>query len=143
MAKSSNGLVAPASSKPVKLIRTSLHLFGVHRTAGGFAYPWLARRLERRALIWDRFCFSSGEAIRQEGRAGRCGASAKRHDEPGVRRTETRKGRARLPQFLRLSSRPYAGTAFAESLDLEPNRLRQNGSKYAPDALAIAHRTAA
>ena len=51
----------------------------------------LSGRIEPRTLKWNQFCFSGGEAIRQERRAGRCGSSAERLDEPGVRRQETRR----------------------------------------------------
>jgi len=76
----------------------------------------------------ESFCFSSGETIHAEGGAARCGTSGKPADKAGVRRTETRRAGPVWPNSSGLWLDRMPDTAFAKSLDLEPNRLRQNAS---------------
>jgi hypothetical protein len=77
---------------------------------------------------WKQFCFSDGEAIREEGGAGRIGIRPSPSDKAGVRQRETLTGRVNSGQILRPLSRPYPDTTFAKALDLDPNSLRQNDS---------------
>ena len=73
------------------------------------------------------FCFSFGEAIQQEGREGRCGASVERPDAMGARQTETRRAGPVWAKSFGLWLVRAASPAFAADLDLVPNRHRQNG----------------
>jgi hypothetical protein len=47
--------------------------------------------LDHDVVIWKQFCFSGGEAIRQEKREVRTGGTGERFDEAGARRPETRR----------------------------------------------------
>jgi hypothetical protein len=70
----------------------------------------------------NQFCFSGGEAIRQERREVDVAHRPKRLDEPGARRPETRRaGRFRAKSFgLRLGRTP--GTTAPKPLTLAQNR---------------------
>jgi hypothetical protein len=77
---------------------------------------------------WKQFCFTDGEAIREEGGAGRIGIRPSPPDKAGARQRETlRAGRIRAKSFG-LRTWPYHRYDRAEALDLDPNSLRQNDS---------------
>ncbi|WP_011580655.1 MULTISPECIES: hypothetical protein [Chelativorans] len=76
----------------------------------------------------NQFCFSSGAAIHEEDGAARCGTSGKPADKVGARRPETQRAAPVWPNSSGLWLDRMPDTAFAKSLDLEPNQLRQNGS---------------
>jgi hypothetical protein len=77
---------------------------------------------------WKQFCFSDGEAIREEDGAGRTGGTAKSVRQSGRPPAGNPSGRVNSGQILRPLSRPYPDTTFAKALDLGPNSLRQNDS---------------
>jgi hypothetical protein len=93
-------------------------------------YPSLAifKGLEPFMVRLNQFCFSSGEAIHAEGGEGDVYPSAEPPDKVGVRRTETRRAGHVWLNSGGLWLDRIPDTAFAKSLDLEPNLLRQNGS---------------
>jgi len=97
--------------------------------------------LERVHLKWNQFCISSGAPIRQEGDAARSGATGKSLDEPGGRRSETRRAGRIYPNLF--ASHLVRGTAthFDGPLDLVTNPLRQNGSIWDEHALALGNRS--
>ena len=91
-------------------------------------------------VSWKQFCFSDGEAIRQEGGAGVPVVRPSPPDEAGARQRETLTGRVNSGQILRPRTWPYHRYDRAEGLDPRvrllagpragqgPNSLRQNAS---------------
>jgi hypothetical protein len=99
--------------------------------SGPDGQPDESSHLERFTPCWKQFCFAGGEAIRQERREARCGASGERLDEAGARRPKTRMGRALLRQSRRKSACPDRQSGRAAFLDLVAKSLRQNDSNKA------------
>jgi hypothetical protein len=95
----------------------------------------------------ESFCFSGGEAIHAKGREGRTGGTAKRADKVDARRPETRRAGLVWAKSFGLRLDRATSTVFAESLDLDPNHRRQNGSiqvqlalEHSSDPSTLPHR---
>ena len=65
------------------------------------------RHLEQDEVRYGQFCFSCGEAIHAEGRAGRWGSIGQAARQSGRPPHGNPKGRVNLHQILRAPARPY------------------------------------
>jgi hypothetical protein len=88
----------------------------------------LAAALEPFMVTRKRFCFSDGEAIRQERRDGRGGSTTERLDEAGARQRETLRAGCIRPESFGFRLGRGTTTPVAEILDLVPDARRQNDS---------------
>jgi len=80
-------------------------------------------------VSWKQFCFSDGEATRQEGGAGRTGGTAKSARRSGRPPAGNPYGPGEFgPNPSAFGPWPYHRYDRAEGLDLGPNSLRQNAS---------------
>jgi prophage maintenance system killer protein len=105
------------------------------RPRQGFAYA-KSPDLEHISTSWNQLGLLGGAAVRQEGRAARCGASRKRPDEADARRRQTPKGTGAFGQGLRQEPWPYAGYDLRSLPGPWPNSLCPSDSIWSNYALA-------